>query len=331
MRVVVAIDLRMFAHLRIAVLAVLCAAGMSACHGETRPAGRLPVGVTTVSFLEQPLARPLTCEVWYPAPDTAVEVDQVYGGGFRGRAARDAPVREGGRYPMVVLSHGLRGSRFDLSWLAEGLATEGFVVVSVDHPGSDADSYVESEAPKLWVRSHSLSAVIDNMLQSRFKPYIDKTRIAAAGHSLGGSSVLVLGGARIDPQRFAHRFPESAPSPTGSLRDRRVRALIAVAPGTAQVFTDEGAHRVDVPTLIISGTADWMTPEPQNAGFYASSLQHTEWHSIPGAGHYTFGPQCTLYGRLRARKICNDKLGVDRAAVHAQIVLWARAFLRRAF
>ena len=312
-----------------AVALGLALAGWTGCAGDVRPAGRLPVGVTTVSFLEQPSGRPLTCEVWYPAPDTSVEVEQHYGGAYLGRAARDAPVREGGRYALLVLSHGLRGTRFDLSWLAEGLAAEGFIVVAVDHPGSDATTYVESEAPKLWVRSHTLSAVLDNMLQSRFKPFIDKTRIAAAGHSLGGSTVLVLGGARIDPQRFAHRFPESAPSPTGSLRDRRIRAVLAVAPGTAQVFTEDGIKGMDLPALIISGTADWMTPEPQNAGFYAGSLQHTEWHSIANAGHYTFGPQCTLYGHIRARHICNDRLGVDRGAAHEQVVSWARAFLRR--
>ncbi|HET6343668.1 MAG TPA: hypothetical protein VFH51_02000, partial [Myxococcota bacterium] len=51
---------------------------LAACSRAPRAAGTYPVGVTTASFLEPEAGRPLTTEIWYPAPDTAVEEEQLY-------------------------------------------------------------------------------------------------------------------------------------------------------------------------------------------------------------------------------------------------------------
>ncbi|HET6344095.1 MAG TPA: hypothetical protein VFH51_04140, partial [Myxococcota bacterium] len=80
----------------------------------------------------------------------------------------------------------------------------------------------------------------------------------------------------------------------------------------------------------VSGKGDWHTPDDGNAGYYAEHIAGSEWHSMPDVGHYTFKPICHAWGKVRTRKICNDAWGVDRAAVHAQVLDWTRAFLRKA-
>jgi hypothetical protein len=96
--------------------------------------------------------RKLTLEVWYPARLVAGQKEHtvytdVLGSGpndpkrpntpfqFNGRAARDA-APGGERYPLVIVSHGYPGSRLQMSYLTENLASKGYVVVAIDHPES---------------------------------------------------------------------------------------------------------------------------------------------------------------------------------------------------
>src|SRR4026208_2120158 len=90
--------------------------------------------------------RTLTLEVWYPA---TLAAGQKPGGEYRvitrdpavmatlcGKAVRDAQVKSGNRYPLVIISHGYPGNRFLMSHIGENLASKGFVTVSIDHRDS---------------------------------------------------------------------------------------------------------------------------------------------------------------------------------------------------
>jgi len=90
--------------------------------------------------------RPLIVEVFYPGTVPAGQEAlttywDVYGYGpdnperpntplvFAGRALRDAaPDAEGAPYPLVVISHGYPGSRLMMTYLAENLASKGYVL-----------------------------------------------------------------------------------------------------------------------------------------------------------------------------------------------------------
>jgi dienelactone hydrolase len=84
----------------------------------TRP-GRRAVGVTTAEAVDESRGnRTVPVEIWYPAR----------------RAARDAePLRR--RHPLVLIVHGLCGSRLYYDYLATHLASHGFVVAAPDLPG----------------------------------------------------------------------------------------------------------------------------------------------------------------------------------------------------
>ena len=93
--------------------------------------------------------RALTVEVWYPAQlaagqREAVLYTDVLGAGannparpntpftFAGRAARGAAAVKGA-FPLLIVSHGYPGSRLQMSYLTENLASKGYVVVAIDH------------------------------------------------------------------------------------------------------------------------------------------------------------------------------------------------------
>ena len=100
------------------LLVLVLATSAPAASDLTRP-GRLAVGVTTADAVDESRGnRTLQVEVWYPAR----------------RAARDAePVRK--RHPLVLIVHGLCGSRLYYDYLATHLASHGFVVAAPDLPG----------------------------------------------------------------------------------------------------------------------------------------------------------------------------------------------------
>ena len=89
--------------------------------------------------------------------------------------------------PVVILAHGFLGSRFDLSHLAEELASEGFIVVSPEFPESLAASYPRTEGM-------DRAAITDKLLDTMQSDWlIQPTSYGIIGHSLGTGTVLKTG------------------------------------------------------------------------------------------------------------------------------------------
>src|SRR5262245_18332132 len=101
-----------------AILVLALATGAAAAPDPTRP-GKLAVGVTTAEVVDQSRGnRTIPIEIWYPAR----------------RSVRNAePLRQ--RHPLVLIAHGLCGSRLYYDYLAPHLASHGFVVAAPDFPG----------------------------------------------------------------------------------------------------------------------------------------------------------------------------------------------------
>ena len=86
---------------------------------------------------------------------------------------------------VIILSHGFLGSRFDLSHIAEELASRGFVCVSPEYPESLAASY--RRAPGLDRK------VVNDELLKYVQTAIEPTGYGVVGHSLGCGTALSLG------------------------------------------------------------------------------------------------------------------------------------------
>jgi len=307
----------------------------------------------------------LRATIWYPATDQAREEPQWIGPPFlplasAGSAARDAEPATGPRRPVVVLSHGFGGTALDLAWLGTALAAHGFVVVAVDHPGTNG---TEDRTPDgyalMWLRAVDISATINALLDDPgIGRQIDPDRIGAAGHSLGGYTVITVAGGRSDPARlqafcrsasadalctpsretldlrdrsnaklksdeaFQRRYSKAG----DSYRDERVKAVFAMAPGPVPIFTPESLGKITIPVAVVTGSADEVVPPGSGANFLAKTIPRATLTVFPNAGHFAFFAACTAAGQVLLRPACIDPSGVDRAAVQAETIRLALDF-----
>ncbi len=180
----------------------------------------------------------LRVAIWYPTQ--ATPAPYAYSDGFSGVVARDA-APGCGRLPLVVFSHGLGGCGTQSLFFTEELARHGYVVAAPDHrdatfctvdrgTGNLRNLIPQSSLldPKQWTpatyadRKNDLEALINALLVDPvFGDAIDSRAIGAAGHSLGGYTVVGLGGG----------WP--------GWRDGRIRAVLALSP-YVQPYTVHG-------------------------------------------------------------------------------------------
>jgi predicted dienelactone hydrolase len=312
----------------------------------------------------------LAAVIWYPADPGAEEKPRLLGppGTAQlesGRAAVDAPfAATSGKFPLIVLSHGTGGTMRDLSWLGAALARAGYIAAAVNHPGNNAvDGYTTAGFTLWWERARDLSTVIDGMLADpTFGTRIDTGRIGAAGFSLGGYTVIAIAGGITSLAHFRkfcaspsadascqappalgdlrakaealaagdEAYRAALATDTRSYRDRRVRAVFAMAPALGPAFLPESLARISIPVAIAAGAADAIAPVESGARFFAARIPDAEPTIFPGGvGHYVFLPDCTEAGRTARPAICNDAPGVDRDAVHSATAELAEAFFAR--
>lgn len=164
-----------------------------------------------------------------------------FGPFFLNRPDRPVPMEikvtapaEGAECPVLLFSHGHGSSNYLSSVrgyepLVEFWAMHGFIVVQVTHLDSVtlALDPTGPEGATFWrSRAENITALIDRLDQIEamvpgLSGRMDGTRIAVAGHSLGGQTVLLLGGARMrDPRSGA----------VIDLTEPRLGAAIAIAP-----------------------------------------------------------------------------------------------------
>ena len=111
----------------------------------------------------------------------------------------------GGRRPLVVLSPGFTWPRSSLTALAEELASRGYLVAGVDHTyenfgmtfpdgrvatcaACDRPDVGDFEKAVVESRARDVPFVLDELIR-KYPKWIDRSRIAMAGMSLGGASV----------------------------------------------------------------------------------------------------------------------------------------------
>jgi len=308
----------------------------------------------------------LRVTVWYPAPVSAVEVPQVMGPHElplfeAGMASPNAPMEPALKlFPLIVLSHGTGGTAMQMAWLGTALARAGFIVAAVDHPGNNGEEPYTAEGFALWwERATDLSEVIDGMLaDDNFGSKIDKSRIGAAGFSIGGYTVLEIAGAQTDvsvlydrcltqPDNILCHVPEmksvgtwqqvlaqtrktsraSLAASGDSYKDARVRAVFAIAPAVGFTQTPESLRAIRIPVEMVVGNADPIAPPNENADYLRANIHGARETVLPGGvAHYTFLDTCTAAAKQKLGVYCADAPGVDRDKVHAGVANEAVGF-----
>ncbi|MEO8610372.1 MAG: dienelactone hydrolase [Chloroflexota bacterium] len=236
--------------------------------------------------------RPLTLEVWYPAliPDGQVEqttYDNMIPASdtqaaipftVPGRALRDAdPDASAKPYPLVVVSHGYPGSRVQMAYLNENLASKGYVVVAIDHTDS-VNVNVGAFQSTLMNRPLDIRFTIDQMEQmsavndsntSFLSGLVDTANTGLVGYSMGGYGALNVVGAGYNKILSGFVGSYAAPLLQGDpdyAPDSRVKAVLALAPFGADLsaagapgrgfWDDDGLAGIHIPVLFVAGNLD---------------------------------------------------------------------------
>ncbi len=180
------------------------------------------------------------------------------------------PVAHGpGKLPVVVWSHGLGGSRDGAAFLARFIASHGFVVVNVQHIGTDSSIW-EGKPGHPWdvIRATKIprQAYLDRFADIHFLldelPRIAEENpetgghmnleiIGMSGHSFGALTTQVMAGMPFPD--LDDRFV--------SFRDARFRAGILYSFVPLRRLSDAGAEEkiyggMDIPLFFMTGTAD---------------------------------------------------------------------------
>ena len=252
--------------------------------------------------------RSLKVEIWYPARVVAGATPVTYEDAmeseppappskFRlpGLAVRDANP-EGGRFPLVIVSHGYGNVPIAMSWLTENLASKGYVVAAIRH----ADMYLNPAGfPQAALRRPLDIAFVTRELQSSLgkSGEVDPTRTALLGYSMGGYGVLAAGGATLDPTGgLVSRVPGGLLQPfarggalSAALLAPAVKAIVAFAPagGAFGAFGAEGVAAIKSPLLLIAGDHDLTVDYTSGARAYFDQAINSNRYLLTflGGGH----------------------------------------------
>lgn len=253
--------------------------------------GPWAVGRLTFDGTDATRDRTLPVDVWYPVdPEDASGPPAVYDFFLfqsESDTALDAPpVSARGPFPLLIFSHGFAGIRFQSFFLTEALASHGFIVAAPDHVGNTTlDLLVPGATPfEPSDRPLDVSFVISRMLARSRRPgdafhgRVDPSRIGVTGHSFGGFTTLAM----------AAGLESVAPDP-------RVDAILPISP-LSTPFAAEALDRIQVPTLVLGGTADTIVPlDPQNVRVFEGASARPRYRvDVEKAGHNSFTDICGL-------------------------------------
>ena len=282
-----------------------------------------------------------------PAAAADVRFEEVAAGAASGEPIEVgiwSPEGGGTRLPLVVISHGTGGDYRSHIGTAQALASAGFVVAAITHPGDNWRDSSRSFA--VWRRSRHLRQVIDHMLlEWAGRHRLDRRRIGAFGFSAGGFTVLVaaggvpdlgrmIGHCRANPRFFDCALAGNAPLRLAGairwVRDPRLRAIAVAAPALGFTFSRAGLRQVRVPVQLWRAESDEVLPHPHYVEPVRRSLPRTaEYHTVPRAGHFDFLSPCSREAAARRPQFCSSAPGFDRAAFHARMNAQLIRFFRR--
>jgi predicted dienelactone hydrolase len=260
-----------------------------------------------------------------------------------------------GPFPTVVVSHGAGGNRDANFAQARHLATHGYIVVCLEHVGSNTKQALAGglrigktiaamtrDSHEVLNRPKDISFAIDqairwNRQHDQLRGKIDEKQIGVMGHSFGAFTTLVVCGAR--PALDWIQPPVGKGKGLGAdLFDKRIRCGVALSPqGPGDpFFLEESYASIRVPLLGISGSKDKQQnfePLHRKRGFqyWPDGERYLLW--INNANHLSFSDSTGSKSRRENRltkALASRREDVQRVSRAATLVFYDQHLKQRA-
>ncbi len=277
------------------------------------------VGQKDYVFNDVSRSRKLTTHVWYPT-DSKIKTSPILQKGnpfLPVVVAKDASLSQiPKRFPVVLLSHGSGGKADKLFWLAERLVQNGIIVVGVDHPGNMLGDNSADGMMRTWERPKDFTFALSQFEKlPEFNSRIDSSKIGAAGHSAGGTTVLLLGGGRFSAEHFKNAVPNCGGTKdpyfaklctelksldiksydkdiiSADYSDKRVKAVVSLDPGFAQSFDPTSFKKMTAKSLVLAAEK-LNTPQDEIYSKDFLKLLPSQTEVVPNSFHMTFLSAC---------------------------------------
>lgn len=193
---------------------------------------------------------------------------------------RDIPVkiynpRGVDQMPIILFSHGL-GGNFNAGTLwAQNWASHGYMVISMQHQGSDESLWKDISplkainsmksainAENLQLRVDDVHDVINHATSLCAKKQgifakVNCNKIGMSGHSFGAQTTLAVSGQQYVQKNVQKNIQKSPPINQSSFFDSRIISAISFSPNARQKQNlDEQFGQIKMPFLSITGTKD---------------------------------------------------------------------------
>jgi predicted dienelactone hydrolase len=254
--------------------------------------------------------REIQLTIWYPA----FEQTDSDGRTITGNAEPDL---SGAPYPLIFT-----GTNSGMGIFKSHLASHGFVMAIVQSPGFSYkapwnNSVIDVPLDYLFV----LDMLTSNPPEG-LDDVLDTNRVGVAGYSSDGLFSLALGGARINPEYYfsqcaqalnldpplipflvnyfcelSERWDEFSSQVGAEIStvseglwqpttDDRILAIMPMAPDSAWLYGAEGLAAINIPSLIIAGTADELVSYEKSSCYIYEHLVNSDRNLISFIGKH---------------------------------------------
>ncbi|MFN9856605.1 MAG: alpha/beta hydrolase [Pseudanabaena sp.] len=260
--------------------------------------------------------------------------------------------------PVIVISHGLASNRDTFIYLSQHLASHGYAVAVLEHPetgskdfGAFLKGFGKNPNPRdHYLRPSDIKYLLDDLeRQSKnilnVSDRLDLQNVGLIGHSLGGYTVLTLGGARLNFDSIKAGCDVPEPNVTSfnlskliqcrainlepkdnDLKDPRVKAILTLNPIGSTLFNREGMRPLNLPVMIFASGDDMIAPTVPEQLFPFTWLKGADKYLaiVPQATHFSFLEK----SEKGVLNIPSSFIGVDPSFAHPYVKSLSVAFFK---
>lgn len=325
----------------------------------TSHAASIEPGIRLESLCIENNQTKLDLAIWYPTLQKPIQINYGDWNIIASHNAKPYP----GKYPAIILSHDSAGSRFSLHELAATLTQKGYIVVSVTHQGDNADDMsLMFTIKQITSRIHQLNIVIDFLMNDQeLFDILDTQKVGIIGIGTGGTTALLLGGAKLDPSAwwdYCNNIISQSQSSSITVNDAycsswikpkmnilaqqidpqetyhnpRITAIVVIAPGFGMFFSKESLASLAKPILLIEATKDYINPPKYHSQYIEKQLStYYEMIILSEASTATLISPCSESLEQVLPEMCSKELDVTKQLIQKEIANASAVFFTKCF